>query len=145
MESEAAPPGFDAEQEPRSASAASRSGGRLPRKEPPATILAAAEVVLDLEAGACRPCGARSARPNRFWQPGRLVIEACASPAGERSARFARLKDILARHFEGERAGLFPKAADSSLDLDKLGGEMLEFKARLAQARSRRPFASFLS
>lgn len=46
---------------------------------------------------------------------------------------------------EGERGVLFPKVADSPLDLGKLGREMLEFKARPAQSRSRRLFASLLS
>lgn len=117
-------------------------------------VLAAAEVVLDLEEHLLCPAVRRTLGAGRGTEQilasGRtarhVIAELRTLPAGERSAaRFARLKEILARHFEVERGGLFPAVSGSPLDLERLGGEMLEFKARLDQARSRRLFAAFLS
>lgn len=117
-------------------------------------VLAAAEVVLELEEQLLCPAVRRELGAGRGAEQvlaagrgARLVVEELrALPAGERSAeRFARLRDLLARHFAAERGGFFPAVAGSPLDLEKLGGEMLEFKARLAQARSRRLLPSFLS
>lgn len=132
------------------------AAGARRRKAAGDAALDAAEVLLALEEQLLCPAvrdvlgarrgtagileGARAARP--------LIRELRASPAGEAyEARLARLREHLLRRFDGERAGLFPGLAGSALDLDRLGGEMIEFKTALERARpggaSRRLRAAF--
>lgn len=66
-----------------------------------------------------------------------LIKELKTLPGGEQyNARFALLKENLTQHFESEDAEIFPRVDRSSMDLDRLGGEMLQFKARLVHDQS---------
>lgn len=64
-----------------------------------------------------------------------LIKELKALPAGEQyNARFELLKENLAQHFESVGADMFPRVGRSSMDLDRLGQDMIELKERLARA-----------
>lgn len=65
-----------------------------------------------------------------------LIKELKGLPAGAHyNARFELLKENLAQHFENMSAEMFPRVDRSSMDLERLGQEMVQLKDRLARSR----------
>lgn len=65
-----------------------------------------------------------------------LIKELKSLSAGEQyNARFTLLKDNLTQHFESMDAEILPRVDRSSMDVEQLGRDMLQFKGRLAQDR----------
>lgn len=115
------------------------------RKAAADECLEAAELVLALEEQLFCPAVRRALGARQGTAPlmsdaqaaGRLIARLKELPAGELfDAGFARLKSGLDRRFAVERSGLFSRAAGSTLDLERLGGEMSEFKARFVAMRA---------
>jgi hypothetical protein len=119
--------------------------GARRRKAEGDECLGAVELVLALEEqlffpAARRILGERRAE-TRVQAAGRAarlrIAELRGLPAGEAyDARFIELAEGLSRHFAEERAAILPRAIGSSLDAERLGGEMTEFRARFLRARS---------
>lgn len=64
-----------------------------------------------------------------------LIKELKAMPAGEQyNARFGLLKDNVTQHFESIGEEIFPRVDSSSIDVDQLGQDMLQFKGRYGSA-----------
>jgi len=64
-----------------------------------------------------------------------LIKELKSLSAGEQyNARFTLLKDNLTQHFESMDAEILPRVDRSSMDVDQLGRDMLQFKDRLVKA-----------
>lgn len=65
-----------------------------------------------------------------------LIKELKSLSAGEQyNARFTLLKDNLTQHFESMDAEILPRVDKSSMDVDQLGRDMLQFKGRLIEAQ----------